>query len=50
MAVSINDRVRENLEVPFIALTRSSYHEQIDSKRLFLFRNGVKGQCYSFNL
>ena len=49
MAASINDRVRENLEVPFIALSRS-YHEQIDSKRLFLFRNGVKGQCYSFNL
>ena len=42
MAAPINDRMRKNLEVSFVALSRSSLNEQIDSKKLLLFRNGVK--------
>ena len=37
----INDRVRKNLEASFIALSRPSLNEQIDTKKLLLFRNGV---------
>ena len=46
----INDRVRKNLKVSFIALSRPSLNEQTDSKKLLLFRNGVTSQFYSFNL
>ena len=41
MAAPINDRVRKNLEAPLIALSRPSLNEQIDPKKLLLFRNGV---------
>ena len=41
MAASINDRVRKNLEASFIAFSRPSLNEQIDPKKLLLFRNGV---------
>ena len=41
MAAPFNDRVRKNLEVSFIALSRPSLNEQIDPKKLLLFRNGV---------
>ena len=40
MAAPINNRVRKNLEVSFIALSRPSLNEKIDSKNLLLFRNG----------
>ena len=33
----INDRVKRNLEASFIALSRPSLNEQIDSKKLLLF-------------
>ena len=41
MAAPINDRARKNLEASFIALSRPSLNEQIDSKKLILLRNGV---------
>ena len=41
MTAPINDRVRKNLEASFIALSRVSLNEQIDAKKLLLFRNGV---------
>ena len=41
MAAPINDRVRENLEGSFIALSRPSLNERIDPKKLLLFRNCV---------
>ena len=41
MPVPINDRVRKNFEASFIALSRQSLNEQIDSKKLLLFVNGV---------
>ena len=41
MTAPINDRVRKNLEVSFIALSRPSMNEQIDAKKLLLFRNGI---------
>ena len=50
MAAPINDRVRKNVEAPFIALSRPSLNEQIDSKKLLLFQNGVTWQFYYFNL
>ena len=40
-AAPVTDRVRKNLEASFIALSRPSLNEQIDSKKLILFRNGV---------
>ena len=42
MAAPINNRVRKNLEASFIALSRPSSNEKIDSKNLLLFRNGPK--------
>ena len=50
MTAPINDRVRRNLEVSFIALSRPSLNEQVDWKKLLLFRNGVTEKFYSFNL
>ena len=41
MAALINDRVRKNLEASFISLSRPSLNEEIDSKKLLLFRNRV---------
>ena len=41
MAAPINDRVRKSLEASFIALSRPSLNEQIDPKKLLLFRNGA---------
>ena len=41
MAASIDDRARKNPEASFIALSRPSLNEQIDSKKLLLFRNDV---------
>ena len=41
MTAPINDRVRKNLEASFIALSKPSFNEQIDTKKLILFRNGV---------
>ena len=41
MTAPINDRVRKNFEASFIALSRPSLNEQIDAKKLLLFRNGV---------
>ena len=41
MIALINDRVRKNLEASFIALGRPLLNEQINSKKLLLFRNGV---------
>ena len=41
MTAPINDHMRKNLEATFIALTRPSLNEQIDEKKLLLFRNGV---------
>ena len=41
MTAPINDRARKNFEAPFIALSRPSLNEQIDGKKLLLFRNGV---------
>ena len=37
----INDRVRKNLEASIIALSRPLLDEEIDSKKLLLFGNGV---------
>ena len=37
----INDHAMKNLEASFIALSRPSLNEQIDAKKLLLFRNGV---------
>ena len=41
MAAPINDRVKKNLEASFIALSRPSLNEQIESKKLLLFQSGV---------
>ena len=41
MAAPINDRVRKSLEASFIALSRPSLNEQVDPKKLLLFRNGA---------
>ena len=38
MAAPINDRVRKNFEAQFVALSRLSLNEQIDSKKLLLFQ------------
>ena len=40
MAAPVNDGVRKNLEVSFIALSRPSLNENIDSRKLFFVRNG----------
>ena len=40
MAAPINDGVRKN-EASFIALSRPLLNEQIDLKKLLLYRNGV---------
>ena len=50
MTAPINDRARKNFEASFIALSRPSLNEQIDGKKLLLFRNGVTWQFHSFNL
>ena len=50
MAAPISDRVRKNLEASFIAISRPSLNEEIDSKKLLLFRNRVTWKFYSFNL
>ena len=36
-----NTRIRKNLEAALIALKRPTLNDQLDSKRLILFRNGV---------
>ena len=41
MTAPINDRVRENREASFIALSRPSLNQHIDSKKLLPFQNGV---------
>ena len=41
MTAPINDRARKNLEASFIVLRRPSLNEQIDAKKLLLFRKGV---------
>ena len=41
MTAPTNDRVRKNLEASSIALSKPSFNEQIDTKKLILFRNGV---------
>ena len=41
ISLTINDRVRKSLETSFIALSRPSLIEQIDSKKLLLCQNGV---------
>ena len=41
MTTLINDCVMKNLEASFIGLSRLSLNEQIDAKKLLLFRNGV---------
>ena len=41
MTASINDRLWKNFEASFIALSRPSLNEQIESKNLLLLRNGV---------
>ena len=50
MTAPISDRVRKNLDTSFVALSRPSVNEQIDSKKLIIFLNGVKWQFYSFDL
>ena len=50
MTAPINDRVTKNLEASFMVLSRPSLNEQIDSKKLLQFRNGVTWQFYCFNL
>ena len=50
MTARINDCVRKNVEASFIALGRPSLIEQIDVKKLLLFRNDVIRQFYSFHL
>ena len=47
MTTPINDHASKNLEASFIGLSKPSLNEQIDSKKLLLFRNG---QFCSFNL
>ena len=42
MTAPISDRVRKNLDTSFAALSRPSVNEQIDSKKLIIFLNGVK--------
>ena len=42
----INDRVRKNLEASIIALSRPLLNEQIGSKKLLLFGNGVAIRFY----
>ena len=37
ITATINDRIRKNLDPSFIALSRTSLHEQIDAKKLLLF-------------
>ena len=41
MSASIKVRPRKNLEASIIALMRPTLNEQIESKKLKLFRNGV---------
>ena len=50
ISASINDCVRKNIEASFLAVSRQSLNEQIDSKILLLFQNGATWQIYSFNL
>ena len=42
----INDCVRKNLEASIIALSRPLLDEEIDSKKLLLFGNGVTIRFY----
>ena len=41
ISASINDCVRKNIEASFLAVSRQSLNEQIDSKILLLFQNGA---------
>ena len=41
MTAPTNDRARKNFEASFAALSRPLLNEQIDAKKLPLFRNGV---------
>ena len=41
MTAPIDDRARKTFEALFIALSRPSLNEQIEAKKLLLFRNGV---------
>ena len=41
MTAPTNDRARKNFEASFTALSRPLLNEQIDAKKLPLFRNGV---------
>ena len=43
------DRGRQNTEAAFLAVSRPSLNEKIDSKKLLLFHNSVTWQFYSFN-
>ena len=45
---SIRQRIRKILEASEIALKRPSLIEQIESKRLLLFRDGVTWELYNF--
>ena len=41
MSASLNIRTRKNLEASWIALSHPTLNNQIESKKLILFRNGV---------
>ena len=41
MNASTNARVRKNLEASWVALKKPSLNNQVDSKKLILFRHGV---------
>ena len=41
MAAPINDCVRKNFEITFVALSKPSLNVQIDSEKLILFQNGA---------
>ena len=43
-----NKRIHKILEASEIALKRPSLNEQIESKKLLLFRNGVTWEFYNF--
>ena len=41
MNASKNARIRKNLEASWVALKKPSLNNQVDSKKLILFRHGV---------
>ena len=41
LVAAFNDHIRKILEASFIALSRLPLNEQINSKKLLLFRNGI---------